>query len=110
MWQKCNGIDQAKLPAGCRLGIDTIKHDANTPNIGKFRGAIERWAAAQGKGEAGSPPSKTFTMDDWQIDVFLFSGFDRDGIPKRAIAAGGTCARSARPPKFAKPRSQGHRV
>jgi hypothetical protein len=68
-----NGIDQAKLPAGCRLGIDIIKHGANTPSIRKLRGAIERWAAAQGEGEAGSPPSKTFTMDDWQIDVFLFS-------------------------------------
>lgn len=26
---------------------------------------------AQGEGEAGAPPGKTFTIDDWQIDVFL---------------------------------------
>jgi hypothetical protein len=82
-----NGIDQAKLPAGCRLGLDIIKHGANTPSIRKLMAAIEKWASAQGEGEAGSPPSRTFTIDDWQIDVFLFSGFDKDVIPKRAIAA-----------------------
>jgi hypothetical protein len=81
-----NGIDQAKLPAGCRLGIDIIKHGTNTPSLRKLRGAIEKWAAAQGEGEAGSSPNKTFTIDDWQIDAFLFSGFDKDVIPKRAIA------------------------
>jgi hypothetical protein len=54
-----NGIDQAKLPAGCRLSIDIIKHGANTPSIRKLRGAIEKWAASQGEGEeAGSPPGK----------------------------------------------------
>jgi hypothetical protein len=37
----------------------------------------------------GSLPSKTFTIDYWQIDVFLFSGFDKGVIPKRAIAAAG---------------------
>jgi hypothetical protein len=92
-----NGIDQSKLPAGCRLGIDIIKHGANTPSIRKLRGAIEKWAAAQGEGEAGSPPSKTFTIDDWQIDAFLFSGFDKDVIPKRAIAAAGGDMRQISP-------------
>jgi|SRR5882724_1015975 len=81
-----NGIDQAKLPTGCRLGIDITKHGGNTPSLRKLRGAIEKWAVAQGEGEAGSPQSKTFTIDDWQIDVFLFSGFDKEVIPKRAIA------------------------
>jgi hypothetical protein len=81
-----NGVDQAKLPAGCRLGIDIIKHGANTPSLRKLRGAIEKWAAAQGEGEAGSTPNKTFTIDDWQIDAFLYSGFDKDVIPKREIA------------------------
>jgi hypothetical protein len=92
-----NGIDQAKLPAGCRLGLDIIKHGANTPSIRKLRSAIEKWAAAQGEGEAGAPPSKTFTIDDWQIDVFLFSGFDKDVIPKRAIAAAGGDMRKISP-------------
>jgi hypothetical protein len=84
-------------PAGCRLGIDIIKHGANTPSIRKLRGAIEKWAAAQGEGEAGSTPSKTFTIDDWQIDAFLFSGFDKDVIPKRAIAAAGGDLRKISP-------------
>jgi hypothetical protein len=92
-----NGIDQAKLSAGCRLGLDIIKHGANTPSIRKLRAAIEKRAAAQGEGEAGSPPSKTFTIDDWQIDVFLFSGFDKDVIPKRAIAAAGGDMRQISP-------------
>jgi hypothetical protein len=38
---------------------------------------------------SASPRSKTFTIDDWKMDVFLFSGFDKDVIPKRAIAASG---------------------
>jgi hypothetical protein len=92
-----NGIDQAKLPAGCRLGLDIIKHGANTPSIRKLKAAIEKWAAARGEGEAGSPPSKTFTIGDWQIDVFLFSGFDKDVIPKRAIAAAGGDMRKISP-------------
>jgi hypothetical protein len=92
-----NGIDQAKLPAGCRLGIDIIKHGANTPSIRKLRGTIEKWATAKGEGEAGSPPSKTFTIDDWQIDAFLFSGFDKDVVPKRAIAAAGGDMRQISP-------------
>ena len=92
-----NGIDQAKLPGGCRLGIDIIKHGANTPSIRKLRGVIEKWATAQGEGEAGSTPSKAFTIDDWQIDVFLFSGFDKDVIPKRAIAAAGGDLRKISP-------------
>jgi hypothetical protein len=92
-----NGIDQAKLPPGRRLGIDIIKHGANTPSIRKLRGAIEKWAATQGEGEAGSPPSKAFTIDDWQIDAFLFSGFDKNVIPKRAIAAAGGDMRQISP-------------
>jgi hypothetical protein len=52
-----------------------VKGTANTPSLRKMRGAIEKWAAAQGEGEAGSPPNKTFTIDDWQIEPFLFSGF-----------------------------------
>jgi hypothetical protein len=51
-----------------------------------------------------------FAIDDWQIDMFLFSGFDKDVIPKRAIAAAGgdmrKIVRSAPLPKLAKPRSQ----
>jgi len=74
------------LPAGCRLGIDITKHGANTPSLRKLRGSIEKWAAVQGEGKAGSTPSKTFTIDDWQIEAFLFSGFDKNVIPKRAIA------------------------
>jgi hypothetical protein len=70
---------------------------ANTPSIRKLRGAIEKWAAAQGEGEAGSTPSKTFTIDDWQTDVFLFSGFDKGVIPKRAIAAAGGDLRKISP-------------
>lgn len=92
-----NGIDQAKLPAGCRLGLDIIKHGANTPSLRKLKAAIEKWAADQGEGEVGSPPSKTFTIDDWQIDVFLFSGFNKDVIPPRAIAASGGDMRNINP-------------
>jgi hypothetical protein len=36
-----------------------------------------------------SPPHRTFTVDDWQLDVFLFLDSDKDVIAKRAIAASG---------------------
>jgi hypothetical protein len=45
-----NGIDPVKLPAGCRLGLDIIKHGANTPSLRKLKAAIEKWAADQGEG------------------------------------------------------------
>jgi hypothetical protein len=92
-----NGIDQVKLPAGCRLGLDIIKHGANTPSLRKLKAAVEKWAAEQGEGEVGSPPSKTFTIDDWQMDVFIFSGFEKDVVPTRAIAASGGDMRRINP-------------
>jgi hypothetical protein len=46
---------------------------------------------------SASPRSKTFTIDVWQMDVFLFSGFDKDVIPKRAIAASGGDMRKISP-------------
>jgi hypothetical protein len=33
-----NGIDKAKLPAGCRLGLDIVKHGAKTPSLRKAAG------------------------------------------------------------------------
>ncbi|MEZ0039938.1 hypothetical protein ABIF68_010308 [Bradyrhizobium japonicum] len=70
---------------------------ANTPSLGKLKAAIEKWAESQGEGEVGSPPSKTFTIDDWQLDIFLFSGFDKDVIPTRAIATSGGDMRRINP-------------
>jgi hypothetical protein len=53
-----NGIEQEKLSAGCRLGLDIIKHGANTPSIRKLKAAVETWAAAQGEGRSAHPRAR----------------------------------------------------
>jgi hypothetical protein len=81
-----NGIDRARLPAGCRLGIKILKHGGNTPSLKKLRASIEKWASKQGEIEAGTRRTQVFTIDDWEIEIVLFGGFSKDVIPDRAIA------------------------
>jgi hypothetical protein len=81
-----NGIDRVRLPAGCRLGIEMLKHGANTPSLKKLRASIEKWAFRQGEIEAGTTRTQVFAIDDWEIEIVLFGGFSKDVIPDRAIA------------------------
>jgi hypothetical protein len=81
-----NGIDSARLPAGCRLGIEILKHGANTPSLKKLRASIEKWASRQGEIEAGTTRTQVFTIDDWEIEIVSFGEFSKDVIPDRAIA------------------------
>jgi len=39
-----NGVDKAKLPVGCRLGLDILEHGTKTPSPRKLRDSIEKWA------------------------------------------------------------------
>lgn len=82
-----NGIDKVRLPAGCRLGIEILKHGANTPSLKKLRVAIEKWALGQGEIEAGTTRTQLFRIDDWKIELVLFGGFAKDVVPDRAIAS-----------------------
>jgi hypothetical protein len=66
-----NGIDKAKLPAGCRLGLDIVKDGANTPSLRKLRESIERWAGSIGEINPDEPPSKRFEIDDWKMEIIL---------------------------------------
>jgi hypothetical protein len=81
-----NGIDKAKLPAGCRLGLDIVKHGAETPSLRKLRDSIEKWSASFKEIKADDPPSKIFEIDDWKIEVILFGGFRGDIESTRAMA------------------------
>jgi hypothetical protein len=74
-----NGIDKAKVPAGCRLGLDIVKHGARTPSLKKLRRKIEVWVESSGKIDPNDPPTKLFEIDDWKIEIVLFGGF-REGI------------------------------
>ena len=81
-----NGVDQAKTPLGCRLGLDIIKHGAKTPSLRKLRATIEKWAAKIGEIDPAAPPSKVFEIDDWKIEIILFGGFKTDVVTTHAIA------------------------
>ena len=59
-----NGIDRTRLPAGCRLGIDILKHGANTPSLKKLRASIEKWTSRHGEFEGGTTRTQVFTVDD----------------------------------------------
>jgi hypothetical protein len=82
-----NGIDKAKLPQGCRLGLDVITHGAKTPSLRKLRHLIEKWAAKVGEIDPQMPPSKVFDIDDWKIEIILFGGFREDVVTTHAIAS-----------------------
>lgn len=81
-----NGIDQAKLSTGCRLGLDIIKHGARTPSLRRLRNAVEKWAGSIGDIKPDDPPSKIFEIDDWKIEIILFGGFVTDVQSTHAIA------------------------
>lgn len=81
-----NGVDKAKLAAGCRLGLDIRKHGSKTPSLKKLRSLIEKWAAGIGEINPDDPPSKVFEIDDWKIEIILFGGFRADVVSKHAIA------------------------
>jgi hypothetical protein len=80
------GIDKAKLPAGCRLGLDILQHGAQTPSLRTLRHSIERWVRSLGEVSPNDPPSKLFEIDDWKIEIILFGGFSIDVESKHAIA------------------------
>jgi hypothetical protein len=82
-----NGIDKAKLPPGCRIGLDVIMNGAKTPCLRKLRQLIERWAAKIGEVDPQAPPSKVFEIDDWKIEIILFGGFRKDVLATHAIAS-----------------------
>jgi hypothetical protein len=81
-----NGVDKAKLPVGCRLGLDILKHGTKTPSLQKLRDSIEKWAGNIGEINPDDPPSKTFEIEDWKIEIILFGGFTPDIESKHAIA------------------------
>jgi hypothetical protein len=81
-----NGIDKAKLPAGCRLGLDIVRHGAKTPSLRKLRDSIEKWARGIREINPDEPSSKVFEIDDWKIEIMLFGGFREDVDSKHAIA------------------------
>ncbi len=81
-----NGIDKAQVPAGCRLGLDIVKHGAKTPSLRKLKDAIEKWVAGIGEVKPDDPPTKLFELDDWKIEIILFGGFKTDVESKHAIA------------------------
>ncbi len=81
-----NGVDKAKLPVGCRLGLDILKHGTKTPSLRKLRDSIEKWAGRIGEINPDDPPSKAFEIDDWKIEIILFGGFSTDIESKHAIA------------------------
>jgi hypothetical protein len=81
-----NGVDKAKLPAGCRLGLDIRKRGSNTPSLKKLRSMIEKWARGIGEVNPDDPPLKVFEIDDWKIEIILFGDFRADVDSKHAIA------------------------
>jgi hypothetical protein len=81
-----NGADKAKLPVGCRLGLDILKHGTKTPSLRKLKDSIEKWAGNIGEINPDDPPSKTFEIEDWKIEIILFGGFTPDIESKHAIA------------------------
>jgi hypothetical protein len=81
-----NGVDKVKVPSGCRLGLDIVKHGKRTASLKKLRGKIEAWAQAAGQIDPNDPPAKIFEIDDWRIEIVLFGGFKEDAIPAHAIA------------------------
>jgi hypothetical protein len=81
-----NGVDRAKLPAGCRLGLDIVKHGAKTPSLRKLQQSIEKWVRTIAEIKPDDPPSKTLEIDDWKIEIILFGGFRTDVVSTHAIA------------------------
>jgi hypothetical protein len=82
-----NGVDKAKVPTACRLGLDIVKHGARTPSLKTLRRKIEAWAQSAGEIDPNDPPAKLFEIDDWKIEIVLFGGFREDVVPTHAIAA-----------------------
>jgi hypothetical protein len=81
-----NGIDKAKVPAGCRFGLDILKHGVRTPSLKTLRRKIEAWAQSASKIDPNEPPTKLFEIDDWKIEIVLFGGFRENAVPAHAIA------------------------
>lgn len=82
-----NVIDKTKLPAGFRLSYDAIARGALSPNLNKLCADIEKWAAENAQDDPDAMPSKIFTADDWQIELSLIGGFEKDAVVERSIGS-----------------------
>jgi hypothetical protein len=81
-----NALDNAKLPAGWRIGLDIVKHGQKPASVSKICDAVEDWAAGAAGDDPLATPTKTFDADDWSIEIMLHGGFNKDVPPERMIA------------------------
>lgn len=81
-----NGLDRVDLPPGWLLGYEIKKFGSRSPNIGRLKREVSSWATVVCINDTDMP-QMTFEIDEWEINLTLFGGFDKNKIYERKIAA-----------------------
>jgi hypothetical protein len=83
-----NAIDGVKLPPGFRLLFDVATPGTAVPKIGKLCTEVEAWAEKHANDAVNldeDPPARVFEAGDWQIELKLIGGYNKDRPAMRAI-------------------------
>jgi hypothetical protein len=69
-----NAVDGAKIPAGCALGYSLARAGKSSPALKRLVADIEHWVRDNAEAAKTKEVSKSFTADDWIIELDLYSG------------------------------------
>ncbi|ANL27632.1 hypothetical protein AMC90_CH01794 [Rhizobium phaseoli] len=92
-----NGLETVNLPPGWLLGYEVRTHGQSAPSVAKLKSEIEQWARSECGDDPRVSPRRTFAAQDWEFDLTLLGGFNKEKTYERKIGAAMTGLRSVSP-------------
>ncbi len=92
-----NGLETVNLPSGWLLGYEVRKHGQTAPSVNKLKSEVEQWARDECGDDARVTPRRTFAAQDWEFELTLLGGFDKNKSYERKIGAAMMGLRSVSP-------------
>jgi len=82
-----NGLEAVDLPPGWLLSYSLQQHGETSPSIKKLKRDVEVWAKEVCGDDPSAMPTKVFEANDWQIELTLIGGFNKEKNYERKIGA-----------------------
>ncbi|OAP48436.1 hypothetical protein [Sinorhizobium saheli] len=92
-----NGLETVNLPPGWLLGYEVRTHGQSAPSVAKLKSEVEQWARNECGDDPRVSPRRTFGAQDWEFDLTLLGGFNKEKSYERKIGAAMTGLRSVSP-------------
>lgn len=92
-----NGLETVDLPPGWLMGYEVRKHGQTAPSVNKLKSEVELWARNECGDDARVTPRRTFAAQDWEFDLTLLGGFNKEKNYEGKIGAAMMGLRSVSP-------------